>query len=241
MHSTEPIAVTLYDCQQYLGTMSPDKPITYIVVVGLTGSGKTTFINQASGSDFAVGNSLFSCTRKVVASNPFPAGPPGQHVVLIDTPGFDPSDIQKSDKQILNDVANGVGRMYGAQTEKKFGGIIYLQRISDPRLGHTTTANIQRALRLVGKRAEKKVIIATSFWDQVGTDDGNLREEGLASSDCFRPTLRRGAAMMRFNGNADSARCIISHLLKRAQEMQGVQDIAEDSESERSSWPWKCW
>ncbi|KAL4253436.1 hypothetical protein AB1N83_012218, partial [Pleurotus pulmonarius] len=43
-----------------------------IAVMGATGTGKTTFINMASGSTLRVGSGLMSCTNAVQASRPFP-------------------------------------------------------------------------------------------------------------------------------------------------------------------------
>jgi len=68
-----------------------------IAVIGATGSGKTTFINLASGSNFRAAGGFESCTDAVVATMPFNLD--GQQVTLIDTPGFD--DINKTDAEIL--------------------------------------------------------------------------------------------------------------------------------------------
>jgi predicted GTPase len=65
--------------------------------MGATGSGKSAFINLASGSKLHVGESLESCTDQVNATAPFQFE--GRRVVLVDTPGFD--DTTKSDTDIL--------------------------------------------------------------------------------------------------------------------------------------------
>lgn len=54
-------------------------------------------INEASGSDFAIGRGLESCTSEVQATKPFKLN--GREVTLIDTPGFD--DTSRSDTDIL--------------------------------------------------------------------------------------------------------------------------------------------
>jgi predicted GTPase len=65
--------------------------------MGPTGSGKSAFINLASGSELHVGETLESCTDEVNATAPFEFE--GRQVVLVDTPGFD--DTDKSDTDIL--------------------------------------------------------------------------------------------------------------------------------------------
>jgi len=71
-----------------------------IAVMGGTGTGKTTLINLASGSNLAVGHSMESCTSEVVAAEPFHYG--NKVVTLIDTPGFDGMKLSEADvlKQI---------------------------------------------------------------------------------------------------------------------------------------------
>ena len=59
------------------------------------------FINTASNSHLSVGMGLESCTAEVQLSNEFVVD--GRRVVLIDTPGFDDTNI--SDAEILNKIA----------------------------------------------------------------------------------------------------------------------------------------
>jgi len=73
-----------------------------IAVMGATGTGKSTFINLASGSQFSVGTGLLSCTSTVQTAGPFTAC--GREVILIDTPGFD--DSTRGDMEILRSIAS---------------------------------------------------------------------------------------------------------------------------------------
>ena len=90
-----------------------------ISVMGATGTGKSSvsdllsvewnvvnnahhqFINLASGSQLAVGSGLRSCTASVARSMTFELW--GRPVTLLDTPGFDDSNI--SDTDILKRIA----------------------------------------------------------------------------------------------------------------------------------------
>lgn len=59
----------------------------FVAVLGLTGSGKSSFINQCIGYEVAdAGNSLSSMTQKpqVYSTEPY-----GVTINLIDTPGFE--------------------------------------------------------------------------------------------------------------------------------------------------------
>ncbi|OAX30640.1 hypothetical protein K503DRAFT_806951, partial [Rhizopogon vinicolor AM-OR11-026] len=79
-----------------------------IAVMGATGSGKSTFINKASGSSLPVGHGLESCTKEVQTSRPFVIS--GRFVTLIDTPGFD--DTTRSDTDILSMIAAYLSKTY---------------------------------------------------------------------------------------------------------------------------------
>ena len=100
--------------------------------MGVTGSGKTSvwdehplvhtfdpyeslgpflwqFANLASGSDdLKVGTDLFSCTSEIQLSKPFTID--GRKVVLIDTPGF--NDTEMSDSKILAMITTFLERTY---------------------------------------------------------------------------------------------------------------------------------
>ncbi|OJA17375.1 hypothetical protein AZE42_03889 [Rhizopogon vesiculosus] len=84
-------------------------------VMGATGSGKSTFINKASGSSLPVGRGLESCTSEVRTSRPFVVS--GRVVTLIDTPGFD--DTTRSDTDILSMIAAYLSKTYVPSLPKK--------------------------------------------------------------------------------------------------------------------------
>ncbi|RSM19457.1 hypothetical protein CDV31_001617 [Fusarium ambrosium] len=69
--------------------------------MGLTGTGKSTFIKLLTGSDVKIGHNLAACTADVGIYALDTAG--GHSVALIDTPGFD--DTYRSDTEVLTDVA----------------------------------------------------------------------------------------------------------------------------------------
>jgi GTPase Era involved in 16S rRNA processing len=69
--------------------------------VGVTGVGKSTFINLISDSKLEVGTSLKPCTTEVGPGNSFSLA--DREVILFDTPGF---DDPKGDVAILKEIAN---------------------------------------------------------------------------------------------------------------------------------------
>ncbi|KAG6373445.1 P-loop containing nucleoside triphosphate hydrolase protein [Boletus reticuloceps] len=188
----------------------PVRETIYIVVMGSTGSGKTTFINLASGSNLREGSSLESCTDEVQTSTPFHVG--RQQVVLIDTPGFD--DTNLTDTDVLKLIA-----AYLVTTNKqgaRLAGVIYMHRISDLRVGGSARRDFRMFQELCGEEAYPNVIIVTNMWGTVTAEDGNDRERELATKDIFfKLILDQRAKMLRHDHTKQSAHQIIQNLIDK--------------------------
>ncbi|KAM6490523.1 P-loop containing nucleoside triphosphate hydrolase protein [Amanita muscaria] len=189
-----------------------------IAVMGPTGSGKTSFVNVASGSSLVVGGGLQSCTSQIQVSSPFLLN--GRLVTLIDTPGFD--DTQRSDSEILNSIASHLASTY--QAGKKLSGILYFHRISDFRMGGISTKNVRMFRELCGDSSLKNVVIVTNMWGEVAHQLGEEREAELASQDFFfKPVLAKGARMMRHNNMHQSAKDILQSVMENVPEALKIQ------------------
>jgi GTPase Era involved in 16S rRNA processing len=198
--------------------------------MGATGSGKTTFINVASGSNLRVGMGLESCTNEVQASQSFMLD--GKHVVLVDTPGFD--DTTKSDTDVLKMIAAYLQTMH--KQEKLLSGVIYMHRISDIRVGGTSRRDFTMFQELCGREAYKNVLMVTNMWGDVN-EDVLAREQELREKDIFfKPILDNGALLLRHMNDQDSAHKIIHKLtdidpvvLRIQSELAAVNDITQTS------------
>ncbi|KAI0789959.1 P-loop containing nucleoside triphosphate hydrolase protein [Abortiporus biennis] len=165
-----------------------------IVVVGASGSGKSSFINTASGSMFEVGapGDLHRKTSVIQATEPFDIG--GTSVVLIDTPGFDEDAGLNID--IFNDLQNFLKERYGSET--RLNGVIYLHSIADRRFGCPMRRNLHVYRALCGDKILKNVTIATTMWDVVSEGQGQSRELELQSDErFFKPLLDHQAKMRK--------------------------------------------
>ncbi|KAI6147450.1 P-loop containing nucleoside triphosphate hydrolase protein [Pisolithus tinctorius] len=176
--------------------------------MGATGTGKSTFVNLASGSKLPVGRGLQSCTSDVMTSKPFILN--GNIVTLIDTPGFD--DTNRSDTEILRSIAAYLSNTY--EQGAKLAGIIYMHRISDTRMGGTSARNFRIFRELCGESTLRNVLIVTTMWSEVSPELGEERERELASNGkFFKPVLDKGARMLRHNNTRESAHAILRHLV----------------------------
>lgn len=89
-------------------------------------------------------------------------------------------------------------------------GAIYIHRISDIRMGGTSTRNFKLFRGLCGETMLRNVVIVTNMWGEVTLDVGEAREEELKSQDdFFKPVLERGAQLKRHYDTPASAHVIV--------------------------------
>ncbi|MCJ1314185.1 hypothetical protein MMC25_007865 [Agyrium rufum] len=184
-----------------------------IAVMGLTGTGKSTFIELLTKSGLKIGHSLKSCTAEV-GIHPF-IYRDGRTIYLIDTPGFD--DTHKTDTQVLQDLAYFFGATYSRHIT--LAGIIYLHRITDNRMGGSAFRNLSLFQKLCGTTSLSNVVLATTMWDELKTPEAQARgtrfEEELKSTDHFwGDMIDEHSTVFRQNDGVNSALQIVDHIMR---------------------------
>ncbi|KAF8159709.1 hypothetical protein B0H34DRAFT_858458 [Crassisporium funariophilum] len=184
----------------------PSKSDIIIAVMGPTGAGKSTFINIAAGIEEAtvVGHGLKSCTQNVQVVHCFDKVQ-NRRVVLVDTPGFD--DTNLSDLDILKLIATWLKRTY--EDGIKLSGLLFFHRISDNRMAGTPLKHLKTFRKLCGNAAFGHVILVTTMWDEVSENEGNQREDELRSK-YWHSMIAGGSRTGRFDRTRDSAWDIVS-------------------------------
>ncbi|KAG8780097.1 hypothetical protein FRC12_023459 [Ceratobasidium sp. 428] len=202
-------------------TMHP----TLIAIFGATGTGKTTFVNDASGGTLQVGHDLQACTQDVALSNRFQVD--GRDVVLIDTPGFD--DTELSDTEILLRISGFLSTTYEAG--HKLTGIIYLHRITDDRMGAISRRTFKIFRELCGQKILANVLIITNKWSNPPSEVQVQREEQLREdARYFQPAIKAGAQLVRrLHKDTASAHDIIRMLLDKDPIVMKVQQELVDN------------
>ncbi|KAL0573454.1 hypothetical protein V5O48_008509 [Marasmius crinis-equi] len=184
-----------------------------VVVFGGTGTGKTTFVNKASGGSFAVGTGLESCTATPFATQPFSLGhgfKPG--VFLIDTPGFD--DTTRSDAETVSVIVKALSALYKA-TNILVSGILYFHRITDVRMSGSSARNLRILEKLCGPEKLPHVLIVTTHWDEVDQGIAANREKELRDR-YFEPVLSKGTQMVRLKPDTpENAQTILKQLARQ--------------------------
>ncbi|QRV78130.1 50S ribosome-binding GTPase [Ceratobasidium sp. AG-Ba] len=189
----------------------------FIALFGATGTGKTTFVNDASGGGLEVGHDLDSCTRDVSFSQGFYVD--GRLVYLIDTPGFD--DTELSDTEVLKRISGFLTETY--KNGHQLTGIIYLHRITDRRMTGVSVRNFSTFRELCGAETLSNVVLVTNMWSDPPTKDQENRETQLRDKH-FQKALQQGATLTRRpRMGRDSAHEIIRIVLNKDPVVMQIQ------------------
>ncbi|KAM7208147.1 P-loop containing nucleoside triphosphate hydrolase protein [Naviculisporaceae sp. PSN 640] len=155
------------------GDSSPEsdsKDAGYIMLFGMTGAGKSTFISRLTGQEVGIGHGLVSSTVNTTCYKA--QFNPNTTVNLIDTPGFD--DTSRSNTEILRPIAECVATLQ--REGKPLLGIICLQRINDVRLSGSAVRTFEVLRRICGVDNYNRILLATTMWDDL---DETRREDAL--------------------------------------------------------------
>ncbi|KAI1338463.1 P-loop containing nucleoside triphosphate hydrolase protein [Xylariaceae sp. FL0016] len=195
----------------------------------MTGSGKTTFISKVTGrKDLKIGHSLTSCTRDIEVIE---TKIDGRVVRFVDTPGF--SDTNLSDSEVLQLIADYLAAAY--RNDMKLSGIIYLHPISDTRVTHHATKNLQMFQKLTGEKNLKNVVLATSMWDKVSEAEGQARERELKEK-FWKVMLAYQAKAVRYGGTPESAQNIAQLVMKNKPfYLQLQEEMGKDNKALRDT------
>jgi hypothetical protein len=148
----------------------------------------------------------------------------GTKVVLIDTPGFDPSVSPSETVKRINawlrkyvmsqSPLNPNMTIKPSHKKKCLAGILYLHPISDNRMTKLSPSVLKTLLEPKKGGDKVEVILVTTMWDVVSRTRAESREKELHKK-YWKEMLVLGAHTDRFDKEAASARRIISRIVVR--------------------------
>ncbi|KAJ8509250.1 hypothetical protein ONZ45_g8562 [Pleurotus djamor] len=173
------------------------------LIMGGTGTGKSTFVNAILGSPLAqITNSLEPCTRSVQAFRH--VAEDGTKTVVIDTPGFDESCVHDAD--IINSIAHWMNTLYRNKVAPC--GVLFFHSLSANRVGKAPMKNMLLFSKLSGKAVFSNMAIVGTMVDQVDETIVEARLEELAC--CWESAASLRPHVVPFRNTAASAWDIIS-------------------------------
>ncbi|KAK0711784.1 P-loop containing nucleoside triphosphate hydrolase protein [Lasiosphaeris hirsuta] len=204
----------------------PKNSKVMIALLGVTGAGKSTFINVACGREvLKISHGAKPCTQDP-KSVEFQMD--DRTIVLIDTPGFD--DDKRSDVRILEDIAIWMAKK-GYMGEQMLDGLIFLHPVTLTRAGGSELSRTQLLEKILGPGAYNRVFIATTMWDYIVNE--NLVKERLesrfAEGGVWHELKSKGAADVKHHNTQESAHAIIRSIIEIADRM-GKPEIRLENE-----------
>ncbi|KAH8725614.1 P-loop containing nucleoside triphosphate hydrolase protein [Phaeosphaeriaceae sp. PMI808] len=178
-----------------------------ILVMGVTGSGKSYFVNKVAAGSVMEGGTLKAETEfcQVVR-----VGVGNHEVGIVDTPGFD--DTERSDAQILDEIVHFLCTQYRLGISLK--GIVYMHRITDNKMTGTARRYLEMFKRLCGKQNLKNVVLLTTMWSELTSEAKGLQRERELRKDFWMDMEKAGSTIRRYEGTRTEAEAIICRLMR---------------------------
>lgn len=152
----------------------------------------------------------------------------GQRVFLIDTPGFD--DMHNDNVQVLQKIATFLCTIYESD-RVSLAGLIYVQRITDPRMSGSSLKSLRIFEKLCGKKNFANVMIVTTMWDLLKTEEAreNANERQIMLEDTtefFGHLVNGGAIMTKYDDTYDGALDVVETISGKKQRL--VLDVQRE-------------
>ncbi|KAK3383001.1 hypothetical protein B0T24DRAFT_687351 [Lasiosphaeria ovina] len=182
-----------------------------IAFMGVTGSGKSSFVSLLADQHVEVSHGLHSHTLHAQAYSFFDEVSQ-RTVFLVDMPGFD--DTVRSDAEILKEVSYFLAALHGKNV--RLAGLVYLHRISDARVPGSAVKDLRMFKALVGAHNYRRVVLATTMWSALGgAGAGTVGAERQAELETtfWADMVQAGSQVRQHSGSRGSALDIIRSLL----------------------------
>jgi len=181
-----------------------------IVLLGVTGAGKSTFVSVASNQAVRVGHGADPCTQDPEAVC-FKLG--DDEVVLIDTPGFD--DSMRSDVEILADIAKWLDEK-GYTKTRPVDGLILLHPATHTVVSGNERKRTRLLEKILGAGAYNRIVIATTMWENLGPEYSTGGLEDGRKNGLWKRFDDSGAIVTRHYNTQQSAHRIIKLIISRS-------------------------
>jgi GTP1/Obg family GTP-binding protein len=183
-----------------------------IPVMGMPGSGKSTFVSLCTGEELDESSYFLDSYKTSITLHSFNYC--GRAIHLVDTPSF--GSANRSDKETFEDWAYWL--LKASKLNLNITGMIYMHQVDKPRVTSSQKRWLEIFKRIYREENYSAVIIATTSWDVVTREEGEARIAELLAKDYFWKDLYSGGAHVEpvYQSNHRSALRVISLLLGHA-------------------------
>lgn len=149
-------------------------------------------------------------------------------ILLIDTPGFD--DDSRTDVQILEDIAKWLAEQGYLKGSDQLDGLIILHPVTVHRLGGNERRRTRLLQNLLGKKAFKRIIVATTMWEKIRDEDLQDVKRAVKEReiDIWHNLVSEGAKLMSHHNNVDSARKIIREIIRLSEKYGKLEPLIQE-------------
>ncbi|KAH6980885.1 P-loop containing nucleoside triphosphate hydrolase protein [Ilyonectria sp. MPI-CAGE-AT-0026] len=192
-----------------------------ILVLGVTGAGKSYFLNQLKSHSATEGHSLHSETLQCNAVQIFLDDEEKRSITVVDTPGFD--DTTRPQGEVLAEIAEFLAAQHALGVPLR--GVLYLHKITENRMTGSSMTYLRLLESLVGGHALENVILVTTMWNQLRDEDRGkaLRREQELLDRYWAPMEEKGSYVAQFDGTSDSAYALVFQLAGKDSVVLDVQ------------------
>ena len=191
------------------------QPSVVILLIGLTGAGKTSFINALTGANLPVGNSLQACTQ---TTNKTLCQICGVDIEFIDTPGFDATGV--SDASVLMDITHWIKSQY--RYARRVVGALYLYSIQNVRMHGSALRTLRLFNKFVGAGSMSHVGLLSTDWNTTPADIAELSECGLHRG-AWANMIEAGATTYRCWNDFESGLRIVADFVPKPPMLMRIQ------------------
>ncbi|KAK2600085.1 hypothetical protein QQS21_005171 [Conoideocrella luteorostrata] len=181
-----------------------------ILVLGVTGTGKSYFLNQLKRHSIVLDEDDM------------------RSITVVDTPGFD--DTMRPDGEVLTEITEFLAAQHALGVPLR--GVLYFHRITDDRVAGSSMTYLRLLESLVGSHALENLILVTTMWNRLRDEDIDqaLRREQELIDKFWRRMEDGGSSVAQFDGTADSAYALVFQLAGKQSVVLEVQKEIVDED-----------
>ncbi len=106
------------------------------------------------------------------------------------------------------------GSAHPSKSGVRLNGIIFMHRISDPRLAGSAKRNLLMFKKLCGEKVYQSVVLATTMWGKVTPEEGDRREKELINEPTYWGSMYKlGSKVFRYHNTRESALDLVSYII----------------------------